>query len=245
MPEPRDYPDHVRTLELLWRRDDPPSARSGLTVGRVVDAGTELASEAGLAAVSMRRVAERLGVGTMSLYTYVPGREELVLLMVEHATEELPTDDVPGTWRERLEAIGRDHWAHYHRHPWLTEVPVGRPVLGPATFARYEFELRALEGLGLDDLEMNGAIELIQAHVGGTAARAFEARRDAERSGLSDDEWWYAVLPTLERVVEGDFPISARVGSTIGAPHTDPDFVFEFGLARILDGVERLVVSRA
>lgn len=242
----RDYPDHARAYRLLWRAEDEPSARSGLTVGRVVATAIELAGEAGLAALSMRKVAERLGVGAMSLYTYVPGKDELVMLMVDRAMSELSTEADPDTsWRDRLDAIARDYWTLYHRYPWLVEVPVGRPVLGPSAFDRYEFELRAVDGLGLDDLEMNGAVELIQAHVEGTARRTFEARRDAERSGVSDDEWWYRVLPVLEEVlVDREYPVSARVGTTIGAPHSDPQYVFEFGLARILDGIEALVAAR-
>lgn len=247
VPVSRDYPDHARAYRLLWSTEDEPSARSGLTVGRVVATAIDLAAESGLAALSMRKVAERLGVGAMSLYTYVPGKDELVMLMVDRAASELTTEtDAGAAWRDRLDAIARDYWALYHRHPWLVEVPVGRPVLGPSTFDRYEFELTAVEGLGLDDLEMNGAVELIQAHVEGTARRTFEARRDAERSGLSDDEWWYRVLPVLEDVLtDRHYPLSERVGTTIGAPHSDPQYVFEFGLARILDGIETLVTARS
>lgn len=246
MPESRDYPDHARAFRLLWRGPDQPSARSGLTVGRVVDAALELAGEGGLAALSMRKVAERLGVGAMSLYTYVPGKEELVMLLVERVAGELSSQVPAGaTWRQRLETIARDYWQLYHRHPWLVDVPLTRPVGGPNSFDRYEFELRAVDGLGLDDLEMNAVVELLHSHVEGAARRTVEIRRDAERSGVSDDEWWYSVLPVLEEVLaDRDYPLANRVGTTLGAPHTDPTFLFEFGLARILDGIEQLIASR-
>lgn len=62
---------------------------------------------------------------------------------------------------------------------------------------------------------------------------------------MSDDEWWFTVQPVLEEVLAGrDYVVASRVGATIGAPHTDPQFMFEFGLARILDGVEQLVITR-
>lgn len=168
------------------------------------------------------------------------------MLMVEQAFGELPSE-LPSEldWRDQLDALARGYWALYHRHRWLLDVPVTRPVLGPNAFDRYELELQVVEGIGLDDLEMTGVVELVHGHVEGVARRAIEARSDAERSGLSDDEWWSQVEPVLVEVTaDRDYPISGRVGTTIGAPHTDPDFLFEFGLARILDGVAQLVTSR-
>lgn len=242
----RDYPDHRRALTLLWRSAEEPSPRSGLTVDRIVDAAITIADADGLAALSMRRVAERLGVGAMSLYTYVPGKDELVILMVDRVYAELSTEDgEDAAWRERLEALARERWTHYRRHPWLLDVPLTRPVVGPHAMDRYEHELRAVEGLGLDDLEMNAVIELLSGHVESMAGRAVEIRRDAERSGVSDDEWWYSVLPVLSTVMsDRSYPLSARVGSTIGAPHLPTEYGFEFGLTRILDGVGALVRSR-
>lgn len=234
-------------LTLLWRSADEPSSRSGLTVGRIVAAAVELADVDGLAALSMRRVAERLGVGAMSLYTYVPGKEELVILMTDAVLVELPTDDSQDAgWRDRLTSISRAYWGLYQRHPWLLDVPASRPVVGPNRSDRYESELQAVAELGLDDLEMNAVLELVQSHVAGTARRAMEASRDAERSGVSDDEWWYSVLPTLNRVMaDRYYPLSERVGAAIGAPHSDAGHIVEFGLARILDGLEALIASRS
>lgn len=243
----RDYPDHRRALLLLWRPPEKPSPRSGLTVDRIVDAAIAIADDDGLSALSMRRVAEQLDVGVMSLYTYVPGKDELIILMVDRVQAELSTDDRDGaTWRARLEAIAREHWDLHRRHAWLVDVPLTRPVSGPHALDRYEHELRAVEGLGLDDLEMNAAIELLRGHAEGTAGRAVEISRDAERSGVSDDEWWYSVLPVLNTVLANrDYPLAARVGTTIGAPHAPPEHGFEFGLTRILDGLEALIRSRA
>jgi AcrR family transcriptional regulator len=243
----RDYPDHARVLTLLWRSGQEPSARSGLTVGRIVAAAIGIADEEGLGSLSMRRVAERLGVGTMSLYTYVPGKDELVLLMVDKVYGELPKEAREGVgWRQRLQAIAHEYWDLYQRHRWLMDVPVSRPVVGPNLLDRTEYELGAVDGIGLDDLEMNAVLELVQGHVAGTARRGLDISRDAERSGMSDEEWWYSVLPTLTAVLADRFyPLNARVGSAIGAPHMDVRYGLEFGLDRILDGIEALVASRS
>src|SRR6266536_4823913 len=98
--------DPARSLALLWRTSERASRKGkpDLSVEVIVRTAIELADTAGLTALSMRRVAERLGVGTMSLYTYVPGKAELldVMLDVVYAETTEPTDP---TWRARLEHI--------------------------------------------------------------------------------------------------------------------------------------------
>ncbi|MBB4929749.1 AcrR family transcriptional regulator [Lipingzhangella halophila] len=246
MPE-RDYPDHRRVFALLWRAADDPSPRSGLTVGGIVDAAVELADESGLGGVSMRRIAERLGVGTMSLYTYVSSKAELVPVMLDSMYGELAQIAAPEKgWRARLESLAHGYWDLFHRHPWMLEVPVSRPLPGPNTVDRQEAEFEIVDGIGLDELEMNSVLELVRNHTGSAARHTMEIARDAERSGVSDDQWWYAVEPLFTSYLAGRYlPLTARVGEAIGAPHSDPRREFEFGLARILDGLEDLVVSRS
>lgn len=238
--------DDAQLLTLLWRGDETPSRRSGLTVGRIVDAGIELADVHGLDVLSMRRVADHLGVGTMSLYTYVPGKRELVLLMIDQVFGELPGDlgDDPH-WRVRLRTVADHHWRLYERHPWLLDVPITRPVVGPNLTDRYELDLSSVDGLGLDEHEMNAAVELVLSLVVSAAERLRGIREDAAASGMSDDEWWSSVFPTLARVMGSrEYPLSARVGAAIGAPHLDTSYLLGFGLERILDGLEMLISQR-
>src|SRR5216117_1909772 len=88
--------DPIRSMELLWRDAAAPARgrgpKPGLTVDRIVAAATELADGDGLAALSMRRVAERLGVGTMSLYTYVPSKADLIDVMYDAACGSVARD---------------------------------------------------------------------------------------------------------------------------------------------------------
>lgn len=238
--------DDAALLRLLWRGDEQPSARSGLTVSRIVAAGIELADADGaLGRLSMRRVADQLGVGTMSLYTYVPGRRELVLLMLDQVYGELP-DQIPGDgWRARLTTLADQRWELCQRHPWLHDVSLTRPAVGPSVMDRYELELGIVDGLGLDEVEMNAVIELIQSHVTSAAERLREIHKDSDESGLSDDEWWYSILPTLTQVLaQRHYPLSERVGTAIGAPHLDTRYLLHFGLERILDGLATLITER-
>jgi AcrR family transcriptional regulator len=237
---------HRRALAVVWRVGDEPSQRSGLTVDKILDAAIAIADEEGLAGLSMRKVAERLAVGTMSLYKYVPGKDELVIAMVDQASGELmEVEGGAAGWREHLEGIARSFRELFRRHHRLVDVPLSRPVVGPNQMDGYEIALQGIEGIGLSDLEMNAVLELIQAHAEGMARRTVDISRDAERSGMTDDQWWFSVLPVLNTVLaDKHYPLSARVGEAVGAPHTDPDEIFEFGLARILDGIEMLLASR-
>jgi AcrR family transcriptional regulator len=245
--------DPARSIELLWRRGGQRSGRGRkptLSVDAIVAAAIGLADEAGLAALSMRGLAERLGVGAMSLYTHVPGKAELVDLMVDTALAEttLP-QQLPGGWRARLELLARENRALFHRHPWLLEVVTFRPPLGPGLIAKYDRELRALEGVGLTDVEMDSVLALVLGFVQTAARQALEATLVEQRTGLTDEQWWRAQAPLLEEVLEpGQFPVADRVGTAAAQAYQgvwDPEHTFEFGLARVLDGIAVLIDSRS
>ncbi|WP_220448592.1 TetR/AcrR family transcriptional regulator [Nonomuraea mesophila] len=244
--------DPARSLALLWRTGERASRKGKpeLSVDRIVRAAIEVADAEGLQALSMRRVAERLGVGTMSLYTYVPGKPELFDVMLDTVYGETARPpDVPGGWRGRLEQIARENWALYLRHPWLLQVATSRPVLGPNVTAKYDYELRAIDGIGLTDVEMDSVITLITGFVHGTARGAVEAAQAETRTGMTDEQWWAAHSPFLGRIADVDrYPTATRVGQAVGEELNaaySPEHAFEFGLQRVLDGIEALVDNRA
>jgi AcrR family transcriptional regulator len=246
--------DPARSMALLWRRHDERPARGRrptLTVDAIVSAAIELADEAGLGALSMRALADRLGVGTMSLYTHVPGKAELIDVMLDTVLAETVTSNpLPDTgWRARLEQVARENAALYHRHPWMLEIITFRPPMGPGVIAKYDRELCALEGIGLCDVEMDSVLALVLGYVLSSARQALEATLVEQRTGLTDDEWWAAQAPRLEQVLDPDrFPTASRVGTAASKAYEglwDPDHAFEFGLQRVLDGIEVLVKARA
>jgi AcrR family transcriptional regulator len=245
--------DPARTMALLWGTRKGPSRgpRPGLSVEEVVGAAIGIADAEGLSALSMRRVAERLGVSTMSVYTYVPGKGELVDLMVDEVMgEAVAPDATGGGWREELEGVARRNWELYRRHPWVLQVAAtSRPPLGPNVMAKYDRELRAVDGIGLTEVEMDSVLALVLGHVEGAARRAAEEAEAEKRTGKSDDEWWSANAPLLAKAFDpGRYPTAARVGPVAGAAYGaaySPEHAFEFGLGRVLDGVEALVRSRS
>lgn len=243
--------DPAATLRLLWRHGggaDPavrPGPRQRVSVDAVVDTALEIADQQGLAAVSMRSLARELGIGAMSVYTYVSSREQLLELMVDQAMGRTELPAHPVQLRARLQEIGRTTYDEHRRHSWLTEAAGVRPGLGPHSTARYEWQLEALEGVGLDDVEMDQTVTLIT----GFAANAARSALDRSQSSGSDDAaWWETVAPTLSQLMPaGSFPVAQRVGAAAGEQYgaaSDPDRELEFGLARITEGVLALVASR-
>ena len=244
--------DPVRSMELLWGVGPAPKARGpkqALTVERIVRAGIEIADAEGLAALSMRRVADRLGVGTMSLYTYVPSKAELVDVMFDRAIGSSPRPEIDGGWREKLTAIAWSDWDLYQRHPWLLQVmAMSRPPLGPNSIAVYDYSLRAVDGIGLTELEMDSVVSMVSVYVQGAARAAAEAATSLRDTGVTDAEWWSTYGPLLEKVFDPEkYPVAARVGQVAGETYQsayDAKHGFEFGLSRILDGVAALIAER-
>ncbi|MFK0106873.1 TetR/AcrR family transcriptional regulator [Streptomyces sp. NPDC091217] len=244
--------DPARSLELLWRvpavapRRGP---RQRLDIDTVVAVAVGLADAEGLDAVTMRRVAQQLGVVPMTLYTYVPGKAELLDLMLDTAYVQMPRSGTAGRpWRVRLATVAEENRVLFEAHPWAATVSTGRPPLGPGMMAKYEHELSALDGLGLDDVEMDAALTFLLTFVQANARSAAEARAARQDSAMDDEQWWAANAPLLERVLDPRaYPVAARVGTAAGTAQGaaySPRHAWEFGLARVLDGLAALVDGR-
>lgn len=211
--------DPARTVELLWGGAPPrrrgPAPR--LSVPSVTAAAVELADREGLAAVTMRALATQLGLASaMALYTYVPGKGELLDLMVDSVFGEFTLGG------SGVKAVADANRALCRAHPWLLEIALDRPVLGPGALRKYELELQALDGLA--DRERDLTLTLIIAH----------ARAHALPATADDAGWWEQAGPKLaEYVSEDDYPLAGRVGSAQGEQQGrayDPDRAYDFGV---------------
>lgn len=244
-----------RTIELLWLPESDATAdpggrrrgrRPGLTVARVVEAGIALADAEGLEAVSMRRVAQELGVVPMTLYTYVPDKNALLDLMLDRLYLAMPrAEQTDRPWRERLTAIAGENRRLYVDHPWAASLPASRPPLGPGLMAKYEHELRAFDGCGLDDVDRDAALTFLIGFVQAAARSEADVRAAATRSGATDFEWWSERGPIFEMVFDTHrFPTATRVGAAageaLGAAY-EPGHAYAFGLQRVLDGLAVLI----
>lgn len=244
----KSAPEVVRSLYLLWGHH-PAEGRSGLTVERIVRAGVELADARGLAATSMRKVAEQLSVSTMALYHHVPGKEDLTALMIDDVYGELYdgaydprlTED----WRTGLREVAEHNWQLVERHPWLLDVHETRSLLGPNASRKYEVELGVLDGIGLSDLDMESSLTALLNIVEGAARHLRADHESRTSSGLTDPEWWAVVAPALDHLMaEENYPVSGRVGTSVGAAFDsarDPRRTVRLGVSLVVDGVAELI----
>ena len=240
-----------RTLALLWGEPSERPRRKGparsVTVPQVLDAALLLADEQGLAAVTMRAVAERIGVTAMSIYTYVPGKPELLDLMVDACYARMTRTPWAGQpWRDRLVAVADANRALLAAHPWLTEVAaLSRPPLGPGVMAKYEHELAAFDDTGLSDLDTDAALTYLLGFVQSHGRSAHDAARATTDSAMSDADWWTANQAVLARAFDPDaYPRAVRIGSAAGEAQGSAwtaDRAWSFGLARTLDGLATLI----
>lgn len=225
-----------RSFELLWGRRGRGSRGPvpGLSVGRIAEAAIALADAEGMGALSMRRLAGDLGVAAMALYRYVPGKVELLDVMVDAVIGE-QAPPTAGEWRERLAESARASRALHERHPWLAAATLARPPLGPNAIAAHERLLVAASGIGLSPAETVAAAQLVASYAGSAAGREEERGRTerfwAERSAFWEEHYEPERFPALTALYEA------------GAFDEPPD-AFEFGLQRILDGIEALLASR-
>jgi AcrR family transcriptional regulator len=234
----------ARSMELLWGTKPAPSRgrKPGMTVERIVAAAVELADAEGLDGVSMRRVADRLGVGTMSLYRYVPAKAELQDLMLDSVMGDAASVVAGAGWREALERFARASLEGYQRHPWLLRASLTRGVMGPNQAAALDAVLAAVEGLGLTSGERMAVVGLVTGYVRGVAQQLVEETQVQRRTGISDEQFWTDFAPLLDGHLDpARYPALTGVWRDEELDWGDP---FEFGLRRVLDGIEALVDSR-
>jgi AcrR family transcriptional regulator len=224
-----------RALEILWR-DAPPARRTrGLTRERIVSSAIELVEAEGLAGLSMARLAERLGCGTMSLYRHVANKDELLTFMLSTAPDPPPTPEDPSDWRGALNDWAAGLWDVYHRHPWVLQTAAAGPPLDPGQLAWLDAGLGALGATELTERDKLAAVMAVLHYVRGAAAL------DIEAAVQGPD---YPAL--LRRLLDGErFPALAAVLEAGVFDDADNDHLAEFrsGLGQLLDGIAAKISS--
>jgi AcrR family transcriptional regulator len=246
-------------LDLLWQRLDRPVAepRPGLSLTRIVRAAVELADAEGLDAVSMSRIAGRLGFTTMSLYRHVRTKNDLLLLMID-AVAAVPgeLDEPYADWREGLRRWCHAHAALLRRHEWVARIPIAGPPTTPNQLAWIDRGLRVLDGTGLTENDKVAVLLLLSGYLltevrmSGDLARASVDRTDGAAEPVPAPGRLLAAVdaerfPALRRAIDaGAFGYPGGAVGDEGATGDGNAAGFLFGLARILDGVEALIRQR-
>ncbi|RJL22930.1 TetR family transcriptional regulator [Bailinhaonella thermotolerans] len=225
-------------------RQGAESPEAVLDRGLIVRTAIALADRESVAVVSMRRIATELDVGVMSLYRYVSSREELNDLMVDAVFGDRPLPEPgPDGWRAKLELSAREEWDLYRSHPWMAHLVAitTRPPAAPGLMAYTDWRMRALAGQGLDFATLVQVAIMIGTYVQSAAVPlAYEARA-ARTTRHTREEWARARRETFERTIgAARLPMVSEFGDE-AFEASEPENIFEFGIHRMLDGIETLI----
>ncbi|GAA3632196.1 TetR/AcrR family transcriptional regulator [Microlunatus ginsengisoli] len=223
---------------VIWLRPTKPARGPvpGYSRERIAEVAIAIADAEGIEAVSMRRIAAELGTGAMTLYRYLPAKEDLYAVMIDQAFG-LEPQDASGDVRADLDTLARRYRSTLLRHPWLAGMAAGRPIMGPNLLRGNERDLALLDGHDLPIEEMLGVLNLIRHWVGGEVQDELADREAARRSGLDRDAWQARMAPYMRSLIEtGEFPYLERmIYEAVGTGH---DERFAHGLSILLDGIE-------
>ncbi|BCJ57359.1 TetR/AcrR family transcriptional regulator [Micromonospora endophytica] len=248
-----DLPNDVplpENIALAWGLRDRPSRgpKRSLSLEQVVATAIRVAQADGLAAVSMSRIASELGVGTMSLYRYVPTKHDLLDLMVDTAYGSPPPPRGPDEgWRPALARWGEGNLAALRRQPWMQQVPLSGAPINPNSVRWMEYGFLALRGTGLRATERVSTVLLVSGYARSWAMLTADLAEAAARTGQTPNEagqryWHHLAVVTAT----GPYPAIHELMAEVGEEEDeDDDLEWRFGLDRILDGVEMLINSRA
>ena len=245
--QPTKNSPSTKDPDLIWLRDEPGSRRPGHSRAQIAAAAIEIADSEGFDAVSMRRVAQELGAGTMTLYHYVRNKDELVMLMNDAVMGEVlvPDNELPEDWREAIAAIARRSHEAFQRHRWTLD-RVTDISIGPNGIKHFEQSLQAVASTSLPVRERLHLISLVDEFVFG-----YSLRETLDFGGeVGGEQWPAGTLELFERELQsGAYPHTGSLIAELQAADvaegtrramqiiSDPAR-FEQGLSQLLDGIE-------
>ncbi|MFL6075539.1 MAG: TetR/AcrR family transcriptional regulator [Mycobacteriales bacterium] len=236
MPEDSD-----QFVSSVWLR--PPRARRGqptLSRDQIVAAAVELLDAGGLDGLSMRRLGTRLDAGATSLYWHVANKDDLLELAADHVMGEIEIPDpAEAGWRSAAGSFVRGYRSMILRHPWITRLFGVRPMMGPHAMRMGDRMVAMLAAAGFTGTDLAYASSVLMSHAIGSATLDTAVRTATSRTGKSVEELTKELEPYIADAA-ADYPNYAEWWEK----NRDMDLNryyddgFEFGLERILDGLE-------
>ncbi|GGS81364.1 TetR/AcrR family transcriptional regulator [Streptomyces violaceus] len=224
----------------LWERMErpAPAPRTSLTLERIAAAAVEIADEEGGAAVTMRRLATKLGVAPMAAYRHVNGKDDLWALMIDRVSRDLAAPEGATDWREVMRSYAVQTRELMLAHPWMAAMPTAVIMLTPSRMEVAERGLSALAAHGLDADSVMAALRAVTSFVHGSAQTEIALREYQERHGwTSGDETRQALAPQMRYLMStGRYPTFEQYALS-AARKDDRAWEFAFGLDCVLDGI--------
>jgi AcrR family transcriptional regulator len=212
----------------------PARARAPLTRRRVLDAAVALADRGGVRSLSMRRLAQELGVEAMSLYHHVAGKDDILDGMIDVVFGEIDLPTGEADWKAAMRRRAISAREALRRHPWATGLMESRPTPGPANLRHHDAVLGILRNAGFSVALAAHAYAVLDSYIYGFALQ------EASLPFHAPEETAEVAQTIMEAFPPGDFPHLAEIAvEHVLQPGYDFGNEYEFGLDLILDGLER------
>jgi AcrR family transcriptional regulator len=238
-------------IAISWGLGKQPQRgpKRELSVNQIVEAAIEIADKEGLTALSMSRVASSLGFTTMSLYRYIPSKDDLLLLMQEKVSD-IDVEEQEADWREKMRQYVKICINVFQVHPWFADIPITSVPLTPNQLKMVDIALRTTRNLPLTNYEKMSIVLLLSGYArwcgiimkdmnmaiqAGKSPSAFSGLDySAALKKLVTQDRYPDLYPVL---MSGAYTEENEGENTIGND-------FDFGLERILDGIEHYLLSK-
>ncbi|MFE5123429.1 TetR/AcrR family transcriptional regulator [Streptomyces sp. NPDC056669] len=222
----------------IWMRPERPARgpKPAYSRTQITEAAVRIADVEGLEAATMRRIAAEIGAGAMSLYRYVPSRDDLIELMADHLMGEVDVTGMPsGDWRADLARYANQTRAMWLRHPWIATVHRALPGHGPNQLRLIEGVMGALDPYVSID-ENLALMAILNSYIEGVVREEVVVAEEMRRSGLSELEFMARSLPRVQELLaSAEYPIFTKIVTEAGQPFLNHDDQFRYGLERVLD----------
>jgi AcrR family transcriptional regulator len=207
--------------------------RGSLTREQIIKEALALLEEHGPGALSMRRLADRLGVAPNALYTHVRGKADLIDGLIDQVYAGLTLDlDRSGDWAQQLTTLSREIRAHLLVHPAVVPYALQQPGLGPHSLRLGEAIYNVLRPAGFSDQAVVGTVYALLTYILGFVALEIpRAGTDPQTSDEFVRRMWafFAALPP------GEFPHTVELAAQLARISTEDQF--QFGIRTFLAGL--------
>jgi AcrR family transcriptional regulator len=223
---------------MASQTDRSPAPRVPLSRERVLRAAVDLADRGGVGSLSMRKLAQELGVEAMSLYHHVASKDDLLDGMVDVVFGELEPPAGEAGWRAAMRGRAISAREALRRHPWATGLMESRSTPGPTTLRHHDAVLGVLRGAGFPVALAAHAYSLLDSYIYGFALQ------EASLPFQTPEETAEVARSIMGRFAAQELPHLTEIAvEHVLQPGYDYGDEFLFGLDLILDGLERCLAE--
>ena len=207
--------------------------RVPLNRDRVLSAAVALADETGIESLTMRKLAQSLGVEAMSLYNHVANKDDVLDGIVEAVASEMVATSVEGDWKAAIRASAISYHETMLRHPWTSGLWM-RQKPGPSRLRQADSFLGCFRAAGFSSDLTYHAYHILQSHVLGYTQQVLNYR------SLDTRQFADTAASFVQGVYAEEYPHFTEHIRQHMEPHHEEESAFELGLDLMLDGLERL-----